>query len=32
MEQLDSAYFYKKEDGIYLWFRKQNKIYDFEIY
>lgn len=31
MEQLDSAYFYKKEDGIYLWFRKQNKIYDFEI-
>ena len=32
MEQIDLGYFYKKEDGYYLWFKKKNKIYDFEIY
>lgn len=32
MENIDSAHFYKKEDGYYLWFKKQNKIYDFELY
>ena len=32
MENIDSAHFYKKEDGYYLWFKKQNKTYDFELY
>lgn len=32
MEQIDLGYFYQKEDGYYLWFKKKNKIYDFEIY
>lgn len=32
MEQIDEAIFYKKEDGYYVWFKKKNKTYDFEIY
>lgn len=32
MEQIDLGYFYKKEDGYYLWFKKKNKIFNFEIY
>ena len=32
MEQIDEAIFYKKEDGYYVWFKKKNKTYDFELY
>lgn len=31
IEQIDEAYFQKKEGGIYLWFQKKNKIYEFEV-
>lgn len=31
MEQIDEAIFYKKEDGYYVWFKKKNKTYDFEL-
>lgn len=32
MEQIDEAIFYKgKEDGYYVWFKKKNKVYDFEL-
>ncbi|WP_308586421.1 competence type IV pilus minor pilin ComGF [uncultured Holdemanella sp.] len=32
MEQIEDAYFYKKDNGYYVWFKKKNKVYTFELY
>lgn len=31
MEQIDAAHFQNREGDIYLWFKKKNKTYEFEV-